>query len=309
MQATAQTVAAVVAGLAGLRGDVRIAGVILNRIGSPRHEAMVRVVVETVAPVLGAIPRADGLATPSRHLGLVQAREHGDLERFIDRAADTVETHCDLDALTALAGPVAPGTAPKRLHPLGQRIAVAEDIAFSFAYPHMLSDWRAQGAEILPFSPLIDEAPDDHADAVFLPGGYPELHAATLSTATRFATGMRAARDRGALIHGECGGYMVLGQGLIDADGTRHPMLGLLGVETSFAARKLHLGYRMMTPCAPLPWGGAFRGHEFHYATIVQEHGDPLFTLHDSMGIDLGPAGLRDGSVSGTFAHIVESAG
>ena len=303
---TAQTVAAVVAGLVGFRKDVRVAGVILNRIGSPRHEAMIRSAVETVCPVFGSLPRIPTLATPSRHLGLVQAQEHGDLERLIDTAADIVATHCDLDALTALATPIASGTAPKRLRPLGQRIAVAQDIAFSFTYPHMLADWRAQGAEILPFSPLADEPPDDHADAIFLPGGYPELHAATLAAATRFAIGMRAARDRGAIIHGECGGYMMLGQGLIDADGTRNPMLGLLNVDTSFAARKLHLGYRTMTPSASLPWGHVFRGHEFHYATILQERGDPLFTLHDSMGTDLGPAGLRDGTVTGTFAHIVE---
>ncbi len=304
---TAQTIAAIVSGLAGFRADVRIAGVILNRIGSPRHEAMIRSAVETVAPVLGAIPRSDALATPSRHLGLVQAQEHGDLDRFIDTAADTVKTHCDLDALIALATPATSGAAPRRLHPLGQRIAVAQDIAFGFTYPHMLADWRAQGAETLPFSPLADDAPDDSADAIFLPGGYPELHAAPLVAATRFAKGMRAARDRGVVIHGECGGYMVLGAGLVDVSGTRHPMLGLLDVETSFAARKLHLGYRTMTPPSPLPWGDAFRGHEFHYATILQERGEPLFTLHDSMGTNLGPAGLRDGTVTGTFAHIVEA--
>ena len=306
---TAQTIAAIVSGLAGFRADVRIAGVILNRIGSSRHEAMIRSAVETVAPVLGAIPRSDALATPSRHLGLVQAQEHGDLDRFIDTAADTVKTHCDLDALIALATPVARGTSPIRLRPLAQRIAVAQDVAFGFTYPHMLADWRAQGAEIHPFSPLANEAPDDHADAVFLPGGYPELHAATLAAATRFTTGMRSACDRGATIHGECGGYMVLGQGLIDASGARHPMLGLLGVETSFAARKLHLGYRTMTASAPLQWGHAFRGHEFHYATILQEQGDPLFILHDSMGTALSMAGLRDGPITGTFAHIVEPTG
>ncbi len=304
---TAQTVAAIVAGLSTYRADVQVAGVILNRIGSPRHAAMIRAAVETVCPVLGAIPRAENLTTPSRHLGLVQAQEHGNLNSFIDVAADAIEAHCDLAALAALAVPVAPGTSsPTRLRPLGQRIAVAQDIAFGFSYPHMLADWRAQGAEILPFSPLADEAPEPNADAIFLPGGYPELHAATLTQATRFAAGMRAAASRGATIHGECGGYMVLGTGLVDVQGIHYPMLGLLDVETSFAARKLHLGYRRMTPRIPLPWGRVFRGHEFHYATILQERGEPLFTLHDSMDTDLGPAGLRDGRITGTFAHIVE---
>lgn len=304
---TAQTVAAMVAGLAGFRADVRIAGVILNRIGSPRHEAMLRAAVETVAPVLGAIPRSAILATPSRHLGLVQAQERGDLERFVEGAADIVSAHCDADALVALAEPVATGAAPARLAPLGQRIAVARDVAFGFAYPHMLADWRAAGAEIVPFSPLADETPDARADAVFLPGGYPELHAGTLASATRFRAGMHAARDRGAVIHGECGGYMTLGAGMIDADGARHAMLGLLDVETSFAQRRLHLGYRRMTACVPLPWGGAFRGHEFHYATTLGERGEPLFALRDSMDADLGTAGLRSGTVTGSFAHIVEA--
>lgn len=303
---TAQTAAAVVAGLAGFRADTRIAGVILNRVGSARHEAMLRAAVETVRPVLGAIPRAEGLATPSRHLGLVQARERGDLDAFIERAADTVAARCDLDALLALAAPVARGEAPARLAPPGQRIAVAQDVAFGFAYPHMLADWRAAGAGIAPFSPLADEAPAPDADAVFLPGGYPELHAAPLAAATRFAAGMRAARDRGAAIHGECGGYMVLGAGMVDAGGARHAMLGLLAVETSFAERRLHLGYRTMRPRAPFSWGAAFRGHEFHYATVLRERGDPLFDLRDSTGADRGPAGLRAGTVTGSFAHIVE---
>jgi len=303
---TAQTVAAIVEGLGHFRADVPVAGVILNRVGSARHEAMLRAAVETVSPVLGAIPRSEGLATPSRHLGLVQAQERGDLEAFIDGAAARVAEACDLDRLHALAAPVAAGDAPMRLTPPGQRIAVAQDVAFGFAYPHMLADWRAAGAEIVPFSPLADEGPDEAADAVFLPGGYPELHAGALAHATRFAAGMRMARDRGAAIHGECGGYMVLGAGMVDAAGVRHGMLGFLGVETSFAQRRLHLGYRRMTALAPHSWGGAFLGHEFHYASILSEQGDPLFTLHDSRGENLGPAGLREGTVSGTFAHIVE---
>jgi len=172
----------------------------------------------------------------------------------------------------------------------------------------MLADWRAAGAEIVPFSPLADQPPDGEADAVFLPGGYPELHAGPLSAATRFAAGMRAARDRGATVYGECGGYMTLGTGIVDAAGLRHAMLGLLDVETSFAERRLHLGYRSLRACSPLPWGSAFRGHEFHYATVLHERGAPLFTLHDSTGADLGHAGLRDGRVCGSFAHIVERA-
>ena len=297
---TAQTVAAVVAGLASWRADVRVAGVILNRVGSARHEAMLRAAVSTVCPVLGALRRDEGLATPSRHLGLVQASERGDLEAFLDRAADAVEAGCDLDALVALAEPVAGGGEPVRLVPLGQRVAVASDVAFGFAYPHMLADWRAQGAEVVPFSPLADEGPDADADAVFLPGGYPELHAGQLAAAQGFAAGMRRARARGAVIYGECGGYMTLGRGIVDADGVRHGMLGFLGVETSFAERRLHLGYRRLVGAE------TYLGHEFHYASTLSEVGEPLFRAYDAMGDDLGACGLRDGAVSGSFAHVVE---
>ena len=130
------------------------------------------------------------------------------------------------------------------LPPPGQRIALAQDRAFSFMYPHLLRQWRDAGAEIIPFSPLADEAPDAAADAVWLPGGYPELHAGTLAAAHDFRSGLRTLAGRSVPIHGECGGYMVLGRGLEDADGVRHEMTGLLGLETSFATRKLHLGYR-----------------------------------------------------------------
>src|SRR4029077_7036268 len=128
------------------------------------------------------------------------------------------------------------------IDPPGQRVALAGDAAFSFMYPHLVEHWRARGAEIRPFSPLQDEAPDADADAVWLPGGYPELHAGALASADRFRQGLRVLAGKGMPIHGECGGYMVWGQGLEDADGRRHAMIGLLAVETSFARRILHLG-------------------------------------------------------------------
>jgi cobyrinic acid a,c-diamide synthase len=306
-----QGAAAVAAGLAGFRDDVHIAGVILNRLGSARHEAMLRGAVETVLPVLGALPRRDDLALPSRHLGLVQAGERADLQGFIDRAADWVASGCDIDAILADAayvhGPVGPSA---HMEPLGQRIAVARDLAFGFSYPHMLDDWRALGAEVSFFSPLADEGPDEGpgegVDAVFLPGGYPELYAGKLAAAEGFRAGMtRAARD-GALIYGECGGYMALGEGLVDADGVRHRMLGLLRLETSFAGPERHLGYRRLSALGGLPWHGALRGHEFHYATTLKVEGRPLFLAHDAEGADLGEAGLHQGRVMGSFAHVIE---
>jgi cobyrinic acid a,c-diamide synthase len=192
------------------------------------------------------------------------------------------------------------------LSPLGQRIAVAWDVAFAFAYPHVLMDWRDAGAQLSFFSPLADEAPAADADAVFLPGGYPELHAGRIAVAASFRAGMAAAAARGALIYGECGGYMVLGENLVDAEGAERRMLGLLPVSTSFAQRKLHLGYRRLTPLGGLPWEGTLAGHEFHFASIVSEgKGERLFAAETADGEKLGAIGLRRGRITGSFAHVI----
>ena len=302
----AQSAGAVVQGFAhwAREAGTGIAGVILNRVGSEKHLSMARRAVEAVCPVLGAVPRHDGLTVPSRHLGLVQAEERDGLEGLIAHAAQVIGETCDLKAIQQVAADVGDGTG-LAIPPLGQRIAVAQDRAFGFAYWHMLEDWRAAGAEVLPFSPLGDEAPDATADAVFLPGGYPELHGGTLSAASTFLAGLRDAAGRGTLIHGECGGYMVLGEGLVDAEGVRHRMAGLLPLETSFAARRLHLGYRRLD-CLAGPWKGSVRCHEFHYATTLRAEGEPLYLAQDAAGTDLPPMGLVAGRVMGSFAHVIE---
>ncbi len=306
----AQSVAALVAGYRDHRADVPIAGVILNRVGSARHEAMLRAALGETA-VLGVVPNDADLALPSRHLGLVQAGEHGALESFIDHAGRVMRRHCDLPAIGGLTigQSLVDAGSPSLLPPLGQRVAVARDVAFAFAYPHLLDGWRAQGAELSFFSPLADEAPAPDADAVFLPGGYPELHAGAIAAANTFRAGMTAARDRGAAIYGECGGYIVLGQTLTDGDGAAHAMLGLLPVETSFAARKRHLGYRRLAPLAASPWPMPLTAHEFHYASIVREGtGEALFAARDALGADLGQYGRRVGAVSGSWCHVIDRA-
>ncbi|SMH55854.1 cobyrinate a,c-diamide synthase [Maritimibacter sp. HL-12] len=299
----AQSVAALVAGFARHDESVQVAGVILNKVGSPRHEAMLRRALAPLGlPVLGALHRQPGLEHPSRHLGLVQAHERADLDAWLDHVAGAVAAAVDLDALAALAAPLPPAPRPPRLPAPGRRIALASDRAFAFAYPHILDDWRADGAQIIPFSPLADEAPDEAADFIFLPGGYPELHASTLAEAARFKAAMRAAR---CPIWGECGGYMVLGNSLTDADGARHEMLGLLDLETSFAARRLHLGYRKLHAIDG-PFPGTWAAHEFHYATTLRAEGTPLFEAVDAEGRALAPAGLVAGQVAGSFLHLID---
>ncbi|MBS0239515.1 MAG: cobyrinate a,c-diamide synthase [Proteobacteria bacterium] len=305
-----QTAAAAARGFQGFRDGVTIAGVILNRVGSPRHVRFASEALEAAGlPVVGALPREKNVVLPERHLGLVQAEETAEINSRLEALADFIETHVDVGRLLQLAvsGSVAGGARPK-IKPPAQRIALARDAAFSFVYPHLLEGWRAAGAEIIPFSPLADEAPDPQSDLVWLPGGYPELHAGVLSNAGRFRSGLTAfAQSRP--VHGECGGYMALGAGLVDAEGRRHQMLGLLGLETSFANRKMNLGYRLAELVAACPLGGAgelLRGHEFHYASVLASPDEPLFQLRNSDGEALAGGGSRRGQVTGSFFHFID---
>ena len=314
----AQSVAALALGFRNFRPDVQLAGVILNRVGSDRHRAM----VETACaqhlpdiPVIGAVRGSNVLSLPERHLGLVQAGEHDALDGFLDQAAAIISDDVDLDRLIGLvhgghnSAPLNDTIyATTSILPLGRHIAVARDRAFAFAYPHVLEDWRRQGAVVSFFSPLADETPDDQADAVYLPGGYPELHGATLAGASKFKASLMGLAGRNIPIYGECGGYMVLGKALIDGNGDRYDMLGLLPLVTSFADRRLHLGYRALSLTDATPFGPAgtvLRGHEFHYASTVSATGVSLGSMVSATGEKHGPAGLVDGSVFGSFFHMI----
>ncbi|WP_112605504.1 cobyrinate a,c-diamide synthase [Rhizobium sp. WW22] len=309
-----QSVAAVVSGFANFRADIRVAGVVLNRVASDRHERMLRQALSAVRMPVVAVIRSDtSLALPERHLGLVQAGEHAALEQFIEAAAEVVAKACDFDLLLRAAQQHLIRTSAAniaRLMPFGQRIAVARDIAFAFCYEHMLLGWRRRGAEISFFSPLADEAPSADTDAIYLPGGYPELHAGKLAAAQHFRDGVKAAASRGVRIYGECGGYMVLGEGLVDAAGVRHEMLGLLPVVTSYAKRQRHLGYRRVVPLANSFFEKPMTAHEFHYSTIVSEgEADRLFAVRDALDTDLGAAGLQRGNIAGSYMHLIDLAG
>ena len=313
----AQSVAATALGFKSMRPTVNLAGVVLNRVASPRHEALVRVGMDTAGvKVLGSLPRRKEIEMPERHLGLVQAGEQENLPELLAEAAAFVAEHVDIPALRAAAKTtLKEAPAPAKVIPPGQRIALAQDQAFAFVYPHLLAGWRAARAEVLPFSPLADEPPSADADVCWLPGGYPELHAGTLAAARVFRAGLQDfAQSRP--VHGECGGYMAMGAGLIDKDGARHEMAGLLGVETSFAKRKFHLGYRKADLNAAIPGhpaGSALRGHEFHYATILEEPDTPLAVISDSNDVVVAETGSSrrfdgGGVVTGTFFHLIGEA-
>lgn len=305
----AQSAAATALGFKLLDAQVPFAGVILNRVASPRHERLVRRGLEAVGiSVLGTLPRRGDLTLPERHLGLVQAVEHPDLDSAIADYAAFLRDHADLAAIRRAARSGVMGARTGQLPPPpAQRIAIARDAAFSFLYPHLLEGWRRAGAEVIPFSPLADETPAGDADLVWLPGGYPELHAGTIAAATNFLTALRAhAQTRP--VHGECGGYMVLGEALVDKTGERHLMAGLLGLVTSHAQRRMHLGYRhaeLLVPISGLAAGTRLRGHEFHYSTIVEQTDASLARVSDADGGSVAETGSHRGHVTGTFFHLI----
>ena len=314
----AQTAAAIADGICKFAPDVHVGGVLLNRVGSAAHETLLRDAFGAIdLPVFGAIRSSDSLSLPARHLGLVQAGEYDALSTRIDQIADHVGQYVDLDAILELANdrPKQPSSLPsgqtvKRLPPLGQRIAIAKDAAFTFLYPHILEDWKEHGAELSFFSPLADEAPQKEADAIYLPGGYPELHLDILSATTHFRRAMTAAAGKQKCIFGECGGYMVLGQSIESESGITHPMLGLLPLRTSFSNPKLHLGYRKLSLKGNLSWPEHLMAHEFHYANIIstEQADSPLFDAETASGKKLDKMGHSIGNVHGSFAHIIAPA-
>lgn len=309
----AQSAAAVALGCARFDPRIEVAGVVLNKVASERHRRLVEDGMARIGlPVLGALMRNADLALPERHLGLVQAGETEELDTRLERLADAVEGAVDIDRLAALARPTQIHS-PDDVMPLpppGQRIALASDQAFSFVYPHVLAGWRKAGAEIVTFSPLANEPPPSDCDVCWLPGGYPELHAGRIADAGRFLGALRSFAESRP-VHGECGGYMVLGESLEDGEGRTHRMSGLLPVETSYAKRKMHLGYRVAVLLHDGVLGRSGErlvGHEFHYASVTQSDtaAEVAFArTTDAEGNDLGVAGHRRGHVTGSFFHVI----
>ena len=297
----AQSVAALTLGFQKLDPNIKISGIILNKVGSDKHKRILTNALKPLGiPILGSIYRHQELSLPSRHLGLVQAQELENLDEFLNNAAEIVTNSIDIKRILKLMKPIQRAKQETNLflRPPSQSISIANDAAFSFTYPHILKEWRRIGVEISFFSPLKNEAPKK-SDLVFLPGGYPELHAEKLANANIFKSSMKKANA----VYGECGGYMTMGNGIIDSKGKRHEMLNLLNLETSFENKKLHLGYRNLSPQSI--WSSNLKAHEFHYASTLKAEGKSLFKAKDSEGNKLPDMGLINGSFSGSFAHII----
>lgn len=294
--AMAQTFGALACGLARYRDGLPMHGVAANRIGSAYHAQLLRESLPPELHWLGALPRDAQLALPERHLGLVAADELGDIDIRLDALADAWGEH----AATALPPAVtfeavAPAPVPTLLR--GRRIAVARDAAFCFLYPANLDLLREAGAELVFFSPLAGDALPD-ADAVWLPGGYPELHLAALSQCTGLHAALRAHRDAGKPILAECGGLLFALDRLTDRAGARAAMAGLLPGEAVMQARLAALGMQGIT----LPEGG-LRGHTFHYAK-ADVAATPIARSSNPNGGPSSEAVYRDKRFTASFVHV-----
>ena len=298
--AMAQTFGAVAHGLATYRPGLRLTGVLANRVGSAGHAQMLRESLPAGMTWYGALPRGGDYALPSRHLGLVQAGEVADIAQRISAAAQALGENGAL--------PMPPGVdfnAPSTgdlpaLPPAlaGVTIAIAKDAAFSFLYRANLDTLRAMGAELRFFSPLDDEPVPAAAHAMYLPGGYPELHLAALAGNTAFRHSILAHQEAGRPLVAECGGMLALLESLKDAEGHRAPMLGLLPGHGFMADRLVNLGLHSLA----LPEGDV-RGHTFHHARIEVDLQPALHTRAQKHH-GQPEAVFRKGRLFASFMHL-----
>ncbi|MDA3785507.1 MAG: cobyrinate a,c-diamide synthase [Deltaproteobacteria bacterium] len=312
VRSAAESVAAVVKGFSELDPEVRLVGVIFNRIGSPRHLELVQGAVERFCrvPVLGYLPRDTEFAIPERHLGLHMGEEGALTRETINRLAATILHYVDVERLLALSrddgpGPATgPGGQTASLAGPRRRLAVARDQAFCFYYQDNLDLFAEAGLELVFFSPLHDEELPPEISGVYLGGGYPELFGAALAANVRMRAALKEWSAQGGILYGECGGFMYLTQGIVGLDGVCHPMVGVFPVLARMAPRLRSLGYRQATLTADSLWGGRgdlLRGHEFHYSEIDEMPAAVarLYALQDG-----GSEGYQLGNTLGGYLHL-----
>lgn len=292
--AMAQTAGALVLGLRDY-GPVDLAGVIANRVGSVGHARMVAAALRGV-PLLGTLER-QAQSLPERHLGLVQPDEIDTIDALLDQLAQQLAIDAEAwDALVSIDFAMDDDAATEPLL-RGKTIAIARDAAFAFLYPANLECLRALGAELAFFSPLADQCVPDNVDALYLPGGYPELHAATLAQATQWKDAMRAAHAARMPILAECGGMMALADSLTDTEGAAWPMAGLLPGQVTMQKSLAAIGSQAWTTPQ-----GELRGHAFHYSRLDTPLAPAARTARHPSG-DAGEAIYRCGSLTASYFH------
>ncbi|MFQ6030284.1 MAG: cobyrinate a,c-diamide synthase [Dehalococcoidia bacterium] len=309
----ARSVAAEVLGYQQFDPHLRIAGVILNGVGGPRHLEFCQPQVEatTGLPVLGYLPRREEFVQPERHLGLIPTVEGTVVQEWYNAIIAQVEETIDLDRLLQLAESAASPQAPRVVFPAEPqpkraRIAIAKDKAFSFYYQDSLDLLEAWGAQLVPFSPLEDPSLPEGVGGVYIGGGFPEMFARELSENTPMLQSLSQAVARRIPVYAECGGLMYLGQSLSDLEGTHYPMVGALPVVSSMSQRRLTLGYRNIESCTDSPLlqrGQQVRGHEFHWS-VLEQPPDPEQSVYRVLDQEGRAEGFQIGSVWASYIHI-----
>ena len=307
---SARSLAATVLGFESFDPTMPLAGVILNRVASARHLDLLRAAIESRCrtPILGALPRTPEITIPERHLGLHAAaidRTHREGE--IDTLAALAETHFDMARLTALTVP-RPPCVPRTQAVAGEvRIGIAQDEAFSFYYEDNLDLLRGLGAVLVPFSPVHDRALPPDLDALYLGGGYPELHAEALAANHAMLAAVRSFAAAGAPVYAECGGMIYLGRTLRAPDAT-HTFAGLLPLEVEMTARLVDFGYATVTltrDCMLGPAGTVVRGHGFHYSRLAETPDcETAFDVQLSLGRRNQPDGYVRGNILAGYTHL-----
>ena len=311
----ARSAAAIVMGFENFDAELTYAGVIFNHLGSARLLQYLKEAVQDriEMPCLGGILRNTAIAIPERHLGLVTQEDHPLAEENIDRLADLIEKSIDLDLLlNGLADVDLPRQTKER--PPNQiekmvRIAVARDNAFCFYYADNLDLLEQQGAELVFFSPMVDQNLPPNIDGLYLGGGYPELFAEQLSENAALKDRVKEKSADGMPIYGECGGFMYLCEELIDLNNNRYRMSGCFPFVTRMSTRLKALGYREITLSRNTVIGNeglTIRGHEFHYSELTNLSQDvaTVFSITDRSGMDKTPEGYLINHTLGSYNHL-----
>ncbi|MGB1361060.1 MAG: cobyrinate a,c-diamide synthase [Alphaproteobacteria bacterium] len=309
------SISAIVKGFDSLDKDIKISGIILTKVGSDKHYQILK---DSLAkhlphiPLIGGLFRNDIFEIKSRHLGLTTPHpdNHTELNAVLDECAKVVEQQLDLNKLIEIAKPSSATMNDKiAVPPFAKHISIAYDEALSFFYPYIVQQWKSLGIEVSFSSYLRNDPVDEKADAIYLCGGYPELYLDKLVKGTDFKDSVLKHADKGTFIFGECGGFMALGKSITDKDGKKYETLGLLDLETSFEKRKLQLSYRhmeLLNDCNLGKKGDVYKGHEFHYSTIIHQSGEPLFKVKDASNGQMQDVGLINGNVAGSYMHLIE---
>jgi cobyrinic acid a,c-diamide synthase len=308
----ARSAAALVKGFETFDPELRFAGAVFNRIGSPRHLSFLQEALEgnVRIPCLGGIPKEDVVSIPERHLGLFTDQDNPLSEAAVSALARIAEERIDLDRLfSALPEIPPPSSAASAAHPVRKaRIAVARDNAFCFYYPDNLELLEAGGAELVFFSPVAGETLPPDIDGIYLGGGYPELYAETLARNAALRTGIREASRSGMPIYAECGGFMYLCSELEDAKGKRYPMAGCFPFVTRMLSRLKRLGYREVALDRETilgPVGATLRGHEFHYSELLEPGGaQTVYRVANGSGAAGESEGFQVKRTLGSYIHL-----